>query len=81
MRKSLRLLQHGQELERELQLHQANCLRVLADLRALLRRWQPKLRAAALLPRRATCGMVPTTMPEEAISAAEYTALMAHIKT
>jgi hypothetical protein len=53
----------------------------LADLRALLRRWQPKLRAAALLPRRATCGMVPTTMPEEAISAAEYTALMAHIKT
>ena len=53
----------------------------LADLRALLRRWQPKLRAAALLPRRAACGIVPATMPEEAISAAEYTALMAHIKT
>ena len=43
----------------------------LADLRKLLRRHQPKLRAAALMPRRAACGIATTAMPEEAISAAE----------
>jgi len=53
----------------------------LADLRKLLRRHQPKLRAAALLPRRVACGMAPAIMPEEAISAAEYAALMGRIKT
>ncbi|MGI9127792.1 MAG: recombinase [Roseomonas sp.] len=53
----------------------------LADLRKLLRRWQTKLRAASLLPRRAACAVEGAYMPEEAISAAEYTALMARIKT
>ena len=48
----------------------------LPELRRLLRRYQPRLRAAALLPRRA---MAPATMPEEPISGPEYKALMARI--
>jgi len=48
-------------------------------LRRLLQRHQPRLRAAALLPRRATCALAPAYMPEETISAAEYATLMARI--
>jgi len=52
----------------------------LADLRKLLRRWQPKLRAASLLPRREACALEDAYLPEQAISAAQYAALMARIK-
>jgi adenosylcobalamin-dependent ribonucleoside-triphosphate reductase len=52
----------------------------LPALRRLLRRHQPKLRAAALLPRRAECVLEAVTMPEEPISAATYATLMAQIK-
>lgn len=52
----------------------------LAALRKLVRRWQPKLRAASLLPRRAACALEGAYLPEEAISGAEYAALMARIK-
>ena len=48
----------------------------LPELRRLLRRHQPKLRAASLLPRRAECVMERGTMPEEPISAKTYAALM-----
>jgi hypothetical protein len=51
----------------------------LPTLQSLLRRHQPKLRAASVLPRRAECLLEPANMPEEPISAAEYTALMARI--
>lgn len=52
----------------------------LPELRRLLRRHQPRLRAAALLPRRAACAIAPAYMPEEPISAATYAALMGQIK-
>lgn len=51
----------------------------LPTLQSLLRRHQPKLRAASVLPRRAECLLEPANMPEEPISAAEYTALMVRI--
>ena len=51
----------------------------LPALRCLLRRHQPRLRAAALLPRRAVCAVAPVYMPEEPISAAEYARLMARV--
>lgn len=53
----------------------------LPELQRLLRRHQPTLRAASLLPRRAACVIEKATMPEEPISAATYAALMAQIKS
>lgn len=52
----------------------------LPELQRVLRRHQPRLRAAALLPRRAICAVEPATMPEEPISAAAFAALMAGIE-
>ena len=53
----------------------------LPALRRLLRRHQPKLRAASLLPHRRACVLQEGSMPEEPISAAQYAALMGRIKT